>query len=98
VLPFLEEQVQAAIAAPLAFAPARNTDLSDAAEARSHGAAAGILLEFALNRSQQFVGGIASKVVQTPREGPGLDEFHNVIVPQCGRRRKWRMPAGQMAT
>jgi hypothetical protein len=36
-----------------------------------------------LNRPQQFVGS-ATELVEPSGKGPGLNEYHLVILPQCG--------------
>ena len=36
-----------------------------------------------MNRPQQFVGS-ATELVEPSGEGPGLNEYHLVILPQCG--------------
>ena len=90
MLPSLQVQIQIAEPSPLALTPARISyaRFAHAPKAGHQRASIRLLRQITLNGSQQFVCSIASELVKPPREWPGLDEFHNVIVPQCSRKQK----------
>ena len=86
VLSLLQVQIQVAVTAALSLSATGIccTRLANATQAGNHGAAIRFPRQVRLNRAQQFVGSVAGKALQFRCEWPGLDEFHDVIVPQCG--------------
>ncbi len=84
VLPLLQLQVQIAVATTFSLATAgiRNTGFAHTTEARNHVASVRLLHELSLNRPQQFVGS-ATELVEPSGKGPGLNEYHSVILSQC---------------
>ena len=93
VLPLLQVQVQLAVAATFSLATAgiRNAGFAHTTEARNHVAPVRLLHELFLNCPQQFVGS-ATELVEPSPEGPRFNEYHLVILPQCGRRVPGRIP------
>ena len=79
----VQVQITAASALALAAARIRGARLADATQARNHCAPVRLARKLFLNRSEHFVGIVACELMKLPRERPGFDEFHIVIVPQC---------------
>ena len=64
----------------------------------THCAAIRFSLKIFLNRSQHFAGTVAEEMVQLPRKWAGLDEYHVVIVSQCGSLRAPRKGHPRLTT
>ena len=67
----------------LATAGIRNSAFAHATEASNQVTPVRLLHELSLNRPQQFVAS-ATELVEPSGEGPGLNVYHLVILPQCG--------------
>jgi len=84
----LQIEIQATVAPALAFAAAwiGDTCFANASQSGNHRPSLRILSELRLNRPEKAIRAVASQLVKPPRKRAGLDEFHIVIVPQCGMR------------
>lgn len=84
----LQVEVQVAKSASFSFAAARirYAILAQASQSPGHVTAVRLVEQVLLDQAQNLIRLIAGELVKAPGEGPGLDEYHEVILPLCGRQ------------